>query len=102
MNGVRIALTLGGALLLVYEARARRLGQPVAPRTQRRVAIVMTVLAFSAYFDFYNPNARYSEYYHRHEFFHYYLGSKYSAELGYNRIYECTAAAEIELGRRAK
>jgi hypothetical protein len=102
MNGVRIALTLGGALLLVYEARARRLGQPVAARTQRRVAMVMTVLAFSAYFDFYNPNARYSQYYHRHEFFHYYLGSKYSAELGYNRIYECTAAAEIELGRRSE
>ena len=59
----------------------------------------MTLLAFSAYFDFYNPNARYSEYYHRHEFFHYYLGSKYSNELGYERIYECTAAAEIELGR---
>ena len=29
MNGVRIALTLGGALLLIYEVRARRLGQPV-------------------------------------------------------------------------
>ena len=102
MNGVRVALTLGGALLLIYEARARRMGRPVAERTQRRVALAMTVLAFSAYFDFYNPNARYSEYYHRHEFFHYYLGSKYSHELGYNRIYECTAAAEIELGRRGE
>ena len=30
MNGVRIALTLGGALLLLYEARARRLGRAVA------------------------------------------------------------------------
>lgn len=101
MNGVRIALSFGGALLLVYEVRARRLGRPVPERRQRQIGIAMTLLAFSAYFDFYNPNARYSEYYHRHEFFHYYLGSKYSSELGYERIYECTAAAEIELGRRS-
>ena len=60
MNGVRITLTLGAALLLSYAARARRLGRPVAARTERRVALVMTLLAFSAYFDFYNPNARYS------------------------------------------
>src|SRR5262249_9085757 len=26
-------------------------------------------------------------------------GSKYSKELGYNRLYECSAAAEIDLGR---
>ena len=50
----------------------------------------MTALAFVVYFDFFNPNIRYSEYYHRHEFYHYYLGSKYSKEVGYDRLYECT------------
>ena len=59
----------------------------------------MTVLAFGAYFDFFNPNTRYPDFYHRHEFFHHYLGAKYSHELGYRRIYECTGIAEIELGR---
>ena len=62
----------------------------------------MSAMAFGAYFDFFNPNIRYPEYYHRHEFFHYYLGSKYTQELGYKRIYECAAAAEIDMGKGAE
>jgi hypothetical protein len=102
MNALRIGLTLGGALLLMYEYRARRMGQPIRERTQKRVAFVLAALAFIAYFDFFNPKVRYPEYYHRHEFFHYYLGSKYTKELGYTRIYECSAIAEVELGRGAQ
>lgn len=33
---------------------------------------------------------------HQHEFYHYYLGSKYSPELGYTRLYRCTIAADRE------
>jgi hypothetical protein len=99
MNGMRVLLTMGGALLLLYEFRAKRLGERIPGRTKKQVAVLMTVLAFGVYFDFFNPNVRYREYYHRHEFYHYYLGSKFSDELGYNRIYECTEAAEMELGR---
>lgn len=101
MNGLRIGLTIAGALLLMYEARATKLGVFIRERTKRRVAYLLTALAFFAYFDFFNPNVRYSEYYHRHELFHYYLGAKYFEEIGYTRIYECTAVAEIELGRGA-
>ena len=102
MNFLRIFLTLGGALLLMYEWRARRLGQPVTRRTQKILAITFTVLAFGAYYDFFNPKVRYPEYYHRHEFYHYYLGSKYNKEVAYTRLYECTAIAEVELGREAQ
>ena len=101
MKGTRIALTMITALLLMYEVRAAKLRERIRRRTKRTVAIVLTVAAFFTYFDFFNPNVRYSEYYHRHEFFHYYLGSKYFKEIGYNQLYECTAVAEIELGRRA-
>jgi hypothetical protein len=52
------------------------------------------------YFDFFVPNTRYDDYYHRHEFYHYYLGSKYFNEIGYDRLYTCTAIAEVEAGRR--
>ena len=100
-KGMRIVLTMTTALLLMYEMRAARLRERISRRTKRWVAIVLTVAAFFTYFDFFNPNVRYSEYYHRHEFFHYYLGSKYFKEIGYNQLYECTAVAEIELGRRA-
>ena len=94
---IRLALTLGGAFLLVYEARARKLGEPLRKRTLRRWAIGLSIVAFCSYFDFYNAHTRYSEYYHRHEFYHYYLGSKYNQELGYVRLYECTQLAELEL-----
>jgi hypothetical protein len=96
---LRIALTFGGALLLMYEIRARRLDSPIPERTRRWVAIVMSVLAFGVYYDFFNPNVRYPEYYHRHVFFHHYLGAKYFEEIRYHRLYECAAAAEIDLGR---
>jgi hypothetical protein len=46
-----------------------------------------------------DPGARVQE--HRplqfHEFFHYYIGAKYFAELGYLGLYDCTALADAEL-----
>lgn len=102
MFGTRVTLCLVAALLLIYEVRARRMGQYIAPRVKRLVTIALTLIAFGTYFDFGNPNVRYSEYYHRHEFYHYYLGSKYSEELGYKRLYDCTMIAEIENGRRSQ
>ncbi len=102
MRGLRIGLTFLGALFVIAELRARRLKRPFAPRMTRGLAVVFTVLAFGTYFDFFNPNTRYDQYYHRHEFFHYYLGSKYFEELGYGRLYECSAVAEVELGHRAE
>src|SRR5262245_58336304 len=96
---IRLALTMLGAIFLIYEIRARRLREKIPMRWKKRVAYVMTGIAFLAYFDFFNPNARYIQYYHRHEFYHYYLGSKFSKEVGYVRLYECTMIAEIELGR---
>ncbi len=102
MKGMRVLLTFVGALLLIYEMRAERMGEYIPGRTKRMWAYVLTVLAFGVYFDFGNPNTRYSEYYHRHEFYHYYLGSKYFKEVEYHRLYECTAIAEVEAGRRAQ
>jgi hypothetical protein len=34
--------------------------------------------------------------FHFHEFFHYYVGSKYFRELGYRGLYDCTALADAE------
>jgi len=101
MKGLRVTLTMAGALFLIYELRARRLKEKLPERLRKRIAYVMTALAFFVYFDFFNPNVRYEQYYHRHEFYHYYLGSKYSQELGYLRLYECTLIGEIEMGRGA-
>src|SRR6187399_1672313 len=98
-KGFRITLAMLGALALVYEIRARRMGERIPERTRRRLGWTFTVLAFFVYFDFGNPNTRYPEYYHRHELYHYYLGSKYFKEIGYTRLYECSLIAEVENGR---
>jgi hypothetical protein len=102
MFGLRVALAVIGALLIIYEVRAWRMGEPVKDRTKKRVALAFTLLAIGAYFDFGNPNTRYREYYHRHELYHYYLGSKYFKEVGYQRLYDCTLIAEIDNGRKSQ
>ena len=99
MFTLRLSLCMIGALLLMWEVRAWRMGSPFAERMKKRIAIGMTLLSFGAYFEFSNPKVRYGEYYHRHEFYHYYLGSKYSEELGYQRLYDCTLIAEVDNGR---
>lgn len=97
-NSLSIGLSLSVSALVLLEQRARRLGAGPPERQRRRIGIAITVVAFLLYFDFFVPNTRYENYYHRHELYHYYLGSKYSAELGYKRLYACTAVAEVELG----
>jgi hypothetical protein len=98
LTPIAIGLALATAALFMIERRARLLGQPFSQKTVKWVCIGLTVLGFFTYFDFLNPNVRYNNYYHRHEFFHYYMGSKYFEQIGYARLYECTAIAEVELG----
>jgi hypothetical protein len=43
-------------------------------------------------------NLHYNRPVHQWEFFHYYLGGKYFAELGYTRLYACAAAVDREDG----
>lgn len=100
--GLSIGISLVAAGLLMLEQRARRLGEPIPERVAKRVGIALTVVSFLLYFDFFNPNTRYANYYHRHELYHYYLGSKYFTEIGYDRLYFCTAIAEVEQGRGAQ
>jgi hypothetical protein len=96
---VSIGLSLLVAGLVMVEQRARRLGVSLSEAAARKIGIAITVAAFLLYFDFFVPNTRYDNYYHRHELYHYYLGSKYFTEVGYKRLYACTAIAEVESGR---
>jgi hypothetical protein len=98
-NTLSIGLSLVVSGLLLLEQRARRLGRSLPEKGCRRVGVAISVVGFLLYFDFFVPNTRYENYYHRHEFYHYYLGSKYFTEVGYKRLYACTAIAEVELGR---
>jgi hypothetical protein len=97
-NAMSMGLSLTVSALLMLEHRARRLGAGLPEKQSRRIGVAITALSFFLYFDFFVPNTRYENYYHRHELYHYYLGSKYSAELGYKGLYACTVIAEVELG----
>jgi hypothetical protein len=97
-KGTSIGLALVVSGLLILERRARRLGTNLPEKRCKRAGIAITVVAFLLYFDFFVPNTRYENYYHRHELYHYYLGSKYFGEVGYKRLYACTVVAEAELG----
>jgi hypothetical protein len=99
MRNFRIGFALVAAGLLIIEARAKRLGEMLPDRITKRILWGFGIVGFLAYFDFFNPNVRYPDYYHRHEFYHYYLGSKYSRAVGYTDLYECTMIAEVENGR---
>jgi len=58
-------------------------------RSARRAALGLLALgAFASNFNFFVWTGL-----HKHELFHYYLGSKYFPELGYFRLYECSVAA---------
>jgi hypothetical protein len=59
--------------------------------------IALTILGFFAWWNL--GRFHFSTFTHQHEFYHYYLGAKYSPELGYTRLYDCTAAVEAERGQ---
>jgi len=60
-------------------------------------AFALAILSLGAYFRY--GDFGYTNFYHRHEFFHYYLGSKYDRELGYERLYQCVAVAQADSGQ---
>jgi hypothetical protein len=85
-------ITLGA---LLYEASREAEGNPVPLRWKKLVAGTLAVVGVISYFQFFQIG--YKEFYHRWEFYHYYVGSKYLKNLGYEGIYTCTAVAESEL-----
>jgi hypothetical protein len=74
--------------------------------TPRRAALsdsLLGGLALVAFLSWWNfGHFHYPEYVQVHEHYHYYLGSKYFSELGYTRLYQCTAIADVEAGFGAK
>ncbi|HVY31223.1 MAG TPA: hypothetical protein VHB79_31920 [Polyangiaceae bacterium] len=67
-------------------------------RAASAVLAACAALAVCAYFQFGRLPAGFV---HRWEMFHYYVGSKYHAELGYERLYTCAAIADAEDGLAA-
>lgn len=85
-----VALVAFGAM-----AARRARGEGLSRNRERGVAVALAVVAVGAFYGFKGPTA--DQLFHHRDTFHYYLGSKYFRQLGYKRIYECTAVAEAEV-----
>jgi hypothetical protein len=97
LSWVKGIIALTAAALSVYEGVL--IAQKKAPRKMwvKGTAIALAALSIGAYFRY--GDFGYQNFYHRHEFFHYYLGSKYDRELGYERLYQCVAVAQADSGQ---
>jgi hypothetical protein len=75
-------------------ATALGLGR-VRGKVRRAILAVLGLVAFLTYFNF--GYFHFPNFIHGWDTFHYYIGSKYSRELSYDRLYECVAVADSEL-----
>jgi len=89
-----LRIGIGVAALLLWAggfgaASAARPAPSARAASLRRLALgALAALAFASNFNFFVWTGV-----HTHELYHYYLGSKYFPELGYFRLYECSAEA---------
>ncbi len=96
LGALRLGSALLGVLALLYEALRETRGEPLSAKTTRRAGLALGALGVVCYFQFFTLG--YASFIHRSETFHYYLGSKYFPELGYEGLYRCTLAATAEEG----
>src|SRR5262245_43229870 len=98
-RGVHVTKMLVGAVAAgayFYERRREGERRPISERWKKFVGISLAVLSVALYFNAFKLG--YEKWYHRHDQYHYYFGSKYFPELGYDRLYRCTLVAEDEIG----
>jgi len=89
---------LASLLMLVVGWGVLSRRHPVAreERVRRRVLVALALASLLAWPNL--LNFHYSGFVHKWEVFHYYMGGKYLPELGYARLYACTAAVDAEDG----
>jgi hypothetical protein len=101
VNVSKLALAVVGAGLLTWGIWLRKRGRPRAHAALRDALLVgLGFLGFWGWWNF--LYLHYPGWLHEHEVFNYYIGSKYFPELGYTRLYECTALADFSGGLQAR
>jgi hypothetical protein len=97
VNVLKAAIALAATVVLSWGLAVRAAGRPRA--AQRVRDVLLAVLAAAACAGWWNfGRFQFPGYVQVHEHFHYYMGAKYFAELGYTRLYACTAIADREDG----
>ncbi len=100
-NALKIVFAVALLALLTWGWALDEKGRGNRWRKQRRLAIgLLGILGVFGWFNFGKFHG--SNFVHVWEHYHYYVGAKYFPELRYARLYECSAIAEVDLGRRAQ
>ena len=91
------AIAAAAFAAVLYERHRASAGRPIGARTKKAVGLGLAAAAVAAYF----AGAAFSfrQGFHVWEQYHYFVGSKYFRELGYDGLYRCAAVAQDELGR---
>jgi hypothetical protein len=96
---IKAAIAFAGALVLLWGALAPAARE--APSVRRARAGALLLLATAAAWGGWNFGAfHYPDFGHATDSYRRYLGAKYAAELGYERLYGCAAVADVEAGLR--
>jgi hypothetical protein len=97
VSNTQLALALLGTALLLWGAWLARRGRgEVARRFRDRALAALGLLGLLAFANFGRLNQ--GGFVHTWDTYHYFIGAKYFPELGYPRLYECTALADAQAG----
>lgn len=99
MNGIRIALPLLLALLVVCRWLVQRGYGNVPKALADKAALGFIVAGFVTYYGAFNPNVRNGGLYQVNAYYQQFFEAKYHAELDGMWLFDCTLAAEKQLGR---
>lgn len=92
--GLAVALVVGYWLAARRNARRWRIALDV-------VLVLLAPFSVAAYFDF-GHYPKFGQFQNPHDTFHYYMGAKYSREVGYLNLYPCVAIASSENNGRPR
>jgi hypothetical protein len=99
VESAKAVIAVLAAGLLVLDFAFRRDGHVVWQRRWIAAGLLLLgMLGGLAWWNF--MQFHYLHYTHVSDSFHYYVGSKYFDELGYSRLYACTAIADAEVGEQ--
>ncbi len=93
MGVVKASVAAVAALVLAWSLTLRRFGEGRAFKGLLLGLALFSALCFFNLFRFH-----FDRFLHVWEIYHYYVGAKYFPELGYTRLYACTALADQESG----
>jgi hypothetical protein len=97
LAAIKALIALAGFALLAWDWRLGAQAPPRWIRFRRRALAALGLLALAAWWNFGALHGA-GRPLHLHDFFHYYVGSKYFRELGYTHLYQCMAVADVQRG----